>query len=228
MRTPLVSSGNDPTGAPAVGSDRAPWYPVNLVIEGASVLVVGAGAVAARKVQGLLASGARVTVVAPQAVSVVRNDARVRWHSREYRRGEVASYALAIAATGVREVDAQVSADARASHIPVNVADVPELCSFTLPSVLRSGELQVAVSTGGRSPAFASWVRRRLEAVVDDTLGKALAVAAEVRDELHTAGLSSERPGWHEAFDGGFLDLIADGDREAAKALLLERLGVAP
>ena len=224
MRTPPVSA-PDPTRSPA--RSAAPWYPVNLVIDGASVLVVGAGPVAARKVQGLLESGARVTVVAPQAVSVVRNDARVRWHSREYRRGEVASYALAIAATGVREVDAQVSADARASHIPVNVADVPELCSFTLPSVLRSGELQVAVSTGGRSPAFAAWVRRRLESVVDDTLGKALAVAAEVRDELHAAGMSTEIPGWHEAFDAGFLDLVAIGDREAAKALLLDRLGVA-
>jgi precorrin-2 dehydrogenase / sirohydrochlorin ferrochelatase len=205
-----------------------PWYPVNLVLEGASVLVVGGGPIAARKAQGLLEGGARVTVVAPEAVSIIRNDARLRWHSREYRRGEVASYQLVISATGVRQVDEQIYNDARASHIPVNIADVPELCSFTLPSILRRGDLQIAVSTAGRSPAFASWVRRKLEQVVDDTLGKALDVAAEVREEVQAAGISTERPGWHEAFDNGFLDLLAEGDREAARAFLLTSIGIDP
>jgi precorrin-2 dehydrogenase / sirohydrochlorin ferrochelatase len=205
-----------------------PWYPVNLVLENANLLVVGGGPIGARKVQGLLDSGARITVVAPEAVSVIRNDARVRWHSREYRRGEVANYQLVISATGIRDVDLQIYNDARASHIPVNIADVPELCTFTLPSILRRGDLQIAVSTAGRSPAFASWVRRRLEQVVDDTLGKALDVAAEVREEVQAAGISTERAGWHEAFDGGFLDLLADGDREAARSLLLTSIGIDP
>jgi precorrin-2 dehydrogenase / sirohydrochlorin ferrochelatase len=205
-----------------------PWYPVNLILDGANVLVIGGGPIAARKVQGLLESGARVTVVAPEAVSSISDDDRIRWHAREYRRGEVASYQLAISATGVRDVDIQIYNDARASHIPVNVADVPELCTFTLPSILRRGDLQIAVSTAGRSPAFASWVRRRLEQVIEDSLGKALDAAAEVRAEVQAAGISTERPGWHEAFDGGFLDLIADGDREAARALLLTSIGIDP
>jgi len=202
-----------------------PLYPVNFDLAGASVLVVGAGPVAARKIDGLLESGARVTVVAPEAVAELRDRPGVRWHQREYRRGEVASYRLAISATGRREVDVQVSTDAQASGIPVNVADVPDLCTFTLPSILRRGDLQVAVSTNGRSPAFAGWVRRQLETRMEAAWADALRVAAEVRDELHAAGHSTEVPGWRDAFDAGFVDLVAAGDHEGAKALLRTHLG---
>lgn len=203
-----------------------PLYPVNIDLDGASVLVVGAGPVAARKIDGLLDCGARITVVAPEAVEEIRGRQGVRWHQRPYRRGEVASYRLAIVATGDDEVDAQVSADAKASGIPVNVADVPQLCTFTLPSVLRRGDLQITVSTHGRSPAFAGWVRRQLEARVDQAWAEALELVAALRDELHTAGRTTEIPGWRQAFDDGFVDLVAAGDRAGARALLLRHLGL--
>lgn len=206
---------------------RAPTYPVNLALAGSSVLVVGGGHVAHRKVLGLLASGARITVVAPDVCDALRNLAGVRVHEREYQRGEVASYLVAVSATGVRSVDEQVYRDATASGIPVNVADVADLCTFTLPAVVRRGDLQIAVSTNGRSPAFASWLRRRLEQVIDERYGEALDVVAEVRDELHAAGHSSEIEGWSEAFDEGFVDLVACGRRDDAKALLVAKLGTA-
>lgn len=205
---------------------RPPRYPVNVDLANASVLVVGGGHVAARKVDGLLECGARVTVVAPEAVEELRDRPGVRWHQREYRRGEVASYRLAISATNRRDVDVQVSTDAQASGIPVNVADVPELCTFTLPSILRRGDLQIAVSTNGVSPAFSGWIRRRLEAQIEAAWADALAVTAEVRDELRSRGLPTEIPGWHDAFDSGFVDLVAAGEREAAKALLRDHLGI--
>jgi precorrin-2 dehydrogenase/sirohydrochlorin ferrochelatase len=203
-----------------------PQYPVNFDLEGASVLVVGAGPVAARKIDGLLECGARVTVVAPDAVPELQSRDGVRWHQRVYRRGEVASYRLAISATGIREVDIQVSGDARASGIPVNVADVPDLCTFTLPSILRRGDLQIAVSTHGRSPAFSGWVRRQLEARIEAAWADALDLVAHVRDELHAAGHTTEIPGWREAFDDGFVDLVIAGDHAGARALLLRHLGV--
>jgi siroheme synthase (precorrin-2 oxidase/ferrochelatase) len=109
-------------------------------------------------------------VVAPSAVAALRDDPRLRWHQREYRRGEVASYRLAITATGVAAVDAQVAHDARAAGVPVNSADDPANCTFTLPAVARLGDIQVAVATTGRSPALASWLRSRIEAVLDDSL----------------------------------------------------------
>jgi len=205
---------------------RPPRYPVNVDLAGASVLVVGAGPVAARKVDGLLECGARVTVVAPDAVEELRDRPGVRWHQRDYRRGEVASYRLAISATNRRDVDLQVSTDAQASGIPVNVADVPELCTFTLPSILRRGDLQIAVSTNGTSPAFAGWIRRRLEQQIEAAWSTALELVAEVRDELRSAGQPTEIPGWHDAFDAGFVDLVAAGDHEAAKVLLRDHLGV--
>jgi precorrin-2 dehydrogenase / sirohydrochlorin ferrochelatase len=205
---------------------RPPRYPVNVDLADASVLVVGAGPVAARKVDGLLECGARVTVVAPDAVPELQNRPGVRWHQREYRRGEVASYRLAISATNRRDVDLQVSTDAQASGIPVNVADVPELCTFTLPSILRRGNLQIAVSTNGTSPAFAGWIRRRLEQQIETAWAQALDVVSEVRDQLRTEGLPTEIPGWHDAFDAGFVDLVAQGRFDDAKALLRDHLGI--
>jgi precorrin-2 dehydrogenase / sirohydrochlorin ferrochelatase len=191
-------------------------------------LVVGAGHVAFRKIEGLLAAGAHVTVVAPDAVDGVRqlvtDETRVRWHERPYQRGEVASYRLAISATGVRSVDEQVHADAVASHIPVNVADVPDLCTFTLPAILRRGDVQVAVSTNGRSPAMASWIRTRIGEVVTDDIASALDMVADLRRELQRAGHATEIPGWHEAFDNGLVELVARGDSAAARTLLLTKL----
>ena len=201
-----------------------PGYPVNFDLAGASVLVIGGGHVAARKVDGLLACGARVTVVAPEAVAELQQRENVRWHKREYRRGEVASYRLAISATGVRSVDEQVSSDCQASHIPVNIADVPDLCSFTLPSVLRRGDLQITVSTNGRSPAFAGWVRRELERRIEESWAAALELVASVRDEIHAEGTTTEIPGWHESFDE-VVELVAGGETEAARRVLRISLG---
>ncbi len=203
-----------------------PDYPINIRLADAPVLVIGGGHIAARKVDGLLASGAAVTVVSPTIVAELVGRVGVRWHQRKYQRGEVASYRLAIAATGVRAVDEQISADAQAAGIPVNIADVPDLCTFTLPSILRRGDLQVTVSSKGRSPAFSSWVRRELDRVIDDTYAQGLDIVASVRDELHTHGRTTEIRGWHEAFDDGFLDLVASGDHDAARLHVLAHLGL--
>lgn len=205
---------------------RPPRFPVNFDLDGASVLVVGGGRIAQRKVESLLDCGARVTVVAPQARPELVALDGVRWHEREYRRGEVASYRLAISATGDPGVDRQVFSDAQASGIPINVADVPELCTFTLPAVVRRGDLQITVSTNGRSPAFAGWVGRQLAASFDETWATAVELIGEVRDELHRTGHSTEVPGWRDAFDDGFVALVAAGDHDAARTLLRRHLGV--
>jgi precorrin-2 dehydrogenase / sirohydrochlorin ferrochelatase len=209
---------------PMSAATAYPAYPINFVIAGAPALVIGGGHVAARKVDGLLAAGAVITLVAPDVVEELKNRPGVRWHQREYRRGEVASYRLAISATGVREVDEQVYADATASGIPVNVADVPDLCTFTLPAILRRGDVQVTVSTNGRSPAMASWLRDQVGDVITTDVANALDFIAKVRRELQSAGFATEIPGWHEAFNAGLVDLVAVGDHTAARELLLKSL----
>lgn len=203
-----------------------PAYPVNLLLAGAPVLVVGGGRVGLRKVDGLLNAGAVVTVVAPTVVDGLLGREHVSVQRRQYRRGEVAAYRLVISATGVRAVDEQVHHDAVAIGVPVNVADVPHLCTFTLPAVVRRGDVQVAVSSNGRSPALASWLRDQLADALPASIADALEVVAEVRNELKAAGMSTEIVGWHDAFDAGFVQLVADGQCDVARQLLRDRLGL--
>ena len=130
-------------------------YPVMLDVAGKSCLVVGGGGVALRKVQGLAEEGARVTVVAPDAVEPLREMAAsglIEWWPRAYRTGDAASATLVFAATDNPDVNDRVFEDASDAGIWVNVADVPDNCSFHLPARVRRGPLQLAVGSAGEAP----------------------------------------------------------------------------
>ncbi|MBS1264940.1 MAG: Siroheme synthase [Acidimicrobiaceae bacterium] len=201
-------------------------YPVNLDLAGRRALVVGAGPVAARKVAGLLDAGADVTVVAPTAVDEIADDSGIRWHERPYRRGEVASYRLAVTATGDTEVDSQVHRDAEAAGVWLNSADDPERCTFTLPAVSRHGDLQVTVSTGGSSPAVSRWLRRSLFDDIGPEHADLLAIASEVRAELREVTGTSESPAWDNVLDDDLLDTVRRGDLDTARQALRAGLGL--
>ncbi len=192
-------------------------YPVNLVLEGRRCLVVGGGAIARRKVEGLLACGAVVTVVAPVVDDGMRALPGVTVEQRRYRSGEVSGYRLAIAATDSPAVNAAVFADGEVAGVWVNGADDPANCSFTLPAVVRRGPLMVTVSTGGRSPALARWLRQRLEDEIGPEFEVLLDLLAAERDELKAAGRSTEGPGWQNALDSDMLGLIRTGDLTSAR-----------
>jgi precorrin-2 dehydrogenase/sirohydrochlorin ferrochelatase len=199
-------------------------YPVVLDLRGRRALVVGGGQVAARKVAGLLAAGAVVTVVAPDAVAEIAEDPDVRWHPRPYRRGEVASYRIAITATDDPAVNRQVARDGDASNVFVNSADDPSNCAFILPSVVTRGDLQISVSTNGRSPAMARWARRHLEELFTDVHARTLDLLSEVRDELRAAHGTSEVPGWDGLIGDDLFELVAtdrlDEARDRARVTL--------
>ena len=201
-------------------------YPVNLDLTGRRALVVGAGPVAARKVSGLLEAGADVTVVAPTAVAEIAGDSGLRWHERPYRRGEVASYRLAVTATGDTEVDSQVHRDAEAAGVWLNSADDPERCTFTLPAVSRHGDLQVTVSTNGNSPAISRWLRRSLFDDIGPEHSTLLALASEVRAELCEATGTSESPAWDTVLDDDLVETVRRGDLDAARQALRSGLGL--
>lgn len=184
-------------------------YPVVLDLRERRALVVGGGPVGARKVEGLLVAGAEVTVVAPEAVAEIANDPDVRWHRREYRRGEVASYRVAITATDDPAVNRQVARDGEAANVFVNSADDPSNCAFILPSVVTRGDLQIAVSTNGRSPAMARWARRHLETLFTDVHARTLDLLSEVRDELRSTRGTSEVAGWDDVIDDELFELVA-------------------
>ena len=206
-----------PSPSPA-GTGRL--YPVGLRLEGRSVLVVGGGAVAAQKVRELVACGAEVTVVATTVVDELADDERVTCHLRRYRSGEAADHRFVVAATDRREVNQEVHDDAEAAGVWVNAADDPQRCSVTLPARVRRGSLLVTISTEGRSPALATWLRRRLEDELGPEVEVLLEVLAEERDRIRAAGGSTEGLDWQGALGSGMLDEIRAGRIDAAKELL--------
>ena len=150
------------------------YFPAFLDLRGRRCLVVGGGAIAARKVRGLLECGARVTVVSPTLVPELARLATmggIEHRARPFRRTDARGATLVIAATGLAAVDDAAAGAARRRGALVNAVDRPASCDFIYGSVLRRGELQIAVSTGGRAPALAREIRRRLEAVVGPDYG---------------------------------------------------------
>lgn len=197
-----------------------PVYPVNLLVAGRRCVVVGGGAVAARKVSGLVEAGAEVVVVAPVVCAEIRGLSGVAVVGREYRSGDLDGAWLAFAATGDASVNGQVHADGEAARVWVNAADDPTACSAILPAVLRRGPVVVAVSTSGRSPALAGWIRD----TVAERVGPEVAVLAEwlseAREEMKAAGRSTEGVDWRSALDSDMLELIRTGQTARARERL--------
>ena len=175
-------------------------YPVSLDLEARAVLVVGGGRVALGKVRGLLGCGARVTVVAPD-VSVEIVELGVTVVARAYRAGDIDGFALVFTATDDPVVNGIVSADAQAAGTWVNSADDPARCTFQLPAVIRRGPMTVAVSSSGRSPALARWVRDQIAGSLDPDLEWLAAQLAARRDELHAQGRTTEGLDWVAEID---------------------------
>ena len=185
-----------------------PQYPVNLVLRGRPVLVVGGGAVATSKVQGLLDGGAdAITVVAPEVSSDLRA-MPVAVEERPYRSPEASGYRLVVTATDDPAVNHQVFLDADTAGVWVNSADDPANCSFTLPARVRRGSLLFTVATGGHSPAVASWLRGRFEAEFGPEYDDLLELLSAERERIKAAGGSTEGLNWQEALDSGLLDLL--------------------
>src|SRR5436309_974756 len=150
------------------------YFPAFLDLRGRRCLVVGGGAIAERKVHGLLECGARVGVVSPALVPALARLAasgRIEHRARAFRKVDARGCVLVIAATGVAAVDDAVAEAARRHGALVNAVDRPARCDFIYGSVLRRGALQIAVSTGGRSPALAREIRRRLEPLFGREVG---------------------------------------------------------
>lgn len=141
-------------------------FPMFLKLEGRRCLVVGAGTVAEGKIRNLLLSGAEVRVVAPSANRAVREWVRtgaIGWENREFSAADLDRAFLVIVATSSKEVNQAVFREAQSRKVLCNVVDDPEHCDFYYPAVVRRGQLQIAISTAGESPALAQKLRRELE-----------------------------------------------------------------
>jgi siroheme synthase-like protein len=212
----VVSS--DETGRPGLAG-----WPVNLLVRDRLVVVVGAGRIAARKIEPLLDLGARVVVVAPEIAPEVRgwsNEGRLELHERAFRPADLDTAWLAVTATSDPAVNEAVRRAGDERRIFVNAADDPAHCSFTLMSVIRRADIVVAIGTGGRSPALATWLKRHVTDEMGPEYEALLDLLSEAREELRSGGASSEDADWQRAFDSGILDLVKAGRIDEAKELL--------
>lgn len=174
------------------------YYPAFLDLRERAVLVVGAGDVACRKVEGLLRAGARVTVVAPEIGPVLRAFAergRIAIEARDYRAGDLRGFDLAIAATDDGDVQTAIAREAREEKVWLNVVDVPERCDFIAPALLERGPLQIAVGTSGAAPALAATLRDRVAAMLGEEVETVLEIHRRVRDRLKREEPSLEKRG---------------------------------
>ena len=203
-------------------------YVACLNLTGRRALVVGAGRVGLEKIEGLLSCGARVTVVAPEAVDgfdrIVAEHPEVTWQRRPYRPDDLDEHFLVIAATANSDLNRRVYSDAEARSMLVNVVDVPELCNFILPAIVRRSPLTFAVSTAGASPALAKRIRNEMAAKFGDEYARLAELLDEVRQWAKTnlATYDDRR----EFFDGIVnadpdpIELLRAGDEAGVRALI--------
>lgn len=205
-----------------------PGYPAMLRLVGRPCVVVGGGAVATRKLQALVRAGADVLVVAPdvsEAVERLEGRGAIRVERRAFEPGDLDRVFLTIAATDRRDVNASVMRAARERGVLVNVADDPSACDFLVPAIVRRGDVTLAVSTGGRSPAFARYLREQLDDWLTDARCAVLEILTEVRRDLRAAGKPMNGEVWREAVkDEGLAAAISTGDREGARRRLFTAL----
>ena len=207
------------------------YYPIFVEMTGRPCAVVGGGLVAERKVAALFEAGARVTVISPNLTTCLQSwasEGRLNHVARDYRRGDLGGFEMVFVATDNAEVNAAIARDGREQRVWVNSADDLSHCDFILPSVLRRGELVVAVGTGGSSPALARAIREELESYFSADYDLLLQVAAEVRVELKNRSVVPNAELWRKALADGFRNLIAAGKKAEAKAYLVRQLEGAP
>ena len=170
-------------------------FPIFLKLESRPCLVVGAGTIAECKIQGLLAECASLKVVAPEATAQIRQWASagaIDWHQRKFQSGDLEGKFLVIVATSSRDVNSRVFIEAHAKGILCNAVDDPPNCDFYYPAVVRRGDLQIAISTGGQSPALAQRIRQELEQQFGPEYESWVAELGKQREELAVSDLDPD------------------------------------
>jgi precorrin-2 dehydrogenase len=204
-----------------------PFYIACLRLSGRRCLVVGGGDVGLEKVEGLLACGGDVTLVAPEAIEPLRElaaEGSIRWEQREYRPEDLEATFIVIAATADTDVNIAVFEDAERRAMLVNVVDVPPLCNFILPAIIRTGPLAIAISTAGASPALAKRIRDEIADEYGEPYARLAILLNEVRGWAKgTLPTYQDRKAFFESIVNGEPDpveLLRQGDEQAVRDLI--------
>lgn len=202
-------------------------YPLNVDLSGRSLILVGGGRVAERKVRGILSAGTEtsICVIAPKITTVLQEHAaagRLCWKQTCYADGMLEGAFLVYAATDLREVNAAVAAEAKRRGIPVNVIDDPAASTFQVPASIRRGELILSVSTAGGSPALSRAIRMELEEMYPPAFGMWLERVSCLRVELQEciSSSSARTRFWHTALRPDILTMVRHGAMEKAEVEL--------
>lgn len=202
-------------------------YPLNVDLSGRSLILVGGGRVAERKVRGILSAGTEtsICVIAPKITTVLQEHTaagRLCWKQACYADGMLEGAFLVYAATDLREVNAAVAAEAKRRGVPVNVIDDPAASTFQVPASIRRGELMLSVSTAGGSPALSRAIRMELEEMYPPAFGMWLERVSCLRVELQEciSSSSARTRFWHTALRPDILTMVRHGAMEKAEVEL--------
>ena len=201
----------------------ASYYPVFLDLKGKLCVVIGGGEIAERKIQGLLECDAKITVISPRVTPAIQeraNRGEVQWNARDYAKGDLKETFLAIAATDQAGVNKTIADEATREKVILNVVDNAPLCTFIAPSVVRRGEVTVAVSTGGASPALARKLRESLETSETLEYAHLSGILSTARKELKRRGIEVHPDRWQDSINENLVALVKSGRSQQA----LERL----
>jgi len=206
------------------------YYPVNLDVSGQRCLVVGGGSVGTRKVKTLLDCRADVTVVSPEVTGALRSLAdagKLRLEEREYQASDLDGMFLVIGTTNDEALNRKIYTDAQQQNKLCNIADSPASCNFILPSIVHRGDLVLAISTSGSSPAFAKKLRKDLEKQFGDEYSVFLQLMRAIRETLlkETHDPEAHKHYFEKLIDGGLLEMVKNKDTEKINALLHEVFG---
>jgi len=206
------------------------YYPVFLDVFDKDCLVVGGGQVGTRKVMTLLECGARVTVISPAVTAELQSlidQGKVVLKTRPYCAADLESRFLVIGATDDEGLNRKIQFDAERQQKLCNIADRPQACNFILPSVINRGDLTIAISTAGKSPAFAKKLRRDLEKNFGDEYAELLGIMGALRAKLLAQSHAPEehKPLFEKLINSDLLEAIKTKDRPRINALLFDIFG---
>jgi precorrin-2 dehydrogenase/sirohydrochlorin ferrochelatase len=206
------------------------YYPVYLQLHEQPCIVIGGGKIAEGKVDGLLAGDATVKIISPELTPHLQDlvaQNKIEYVAREYQHGDLSGAFMVICATDKAEINRQVWEEGSANRQLVNVVDDTPRCNFIAPSILRKGDLTIAISTAGRAPAIAVRLKERLDREIGPEYERFLELAAHLRAPLakHIPDFETRKALWYELVDSGILDVLARGDRSAAINMISQVVG---
>jgi len=204
------------------------YYPVFLDLKGRRCLVVGGGSVAERKTRMLLEHNALVTVISPalnQGLQQLAEQGAIQVVPRNFKSNDLRGAFLAIAATDDPITNAAVSDKGRKQRILINVVDDPKVSDFIVPSIVRRGDITIAISTAGKSPALARKIRTELDAILPAQYARLLSLVSDVREELAQRQVSVDSERWQRSLKMDvLLEMIGKGQIDQARKKLIEDL----